>query len=29
VVDRRKTEALIKQTADRHPAKWGKLRAPK
>ena len=28
-VDRRKTEALITQTADRHPAKWGKLHAPK
>ena len=29
VVDRRKTEAPIKKTADRQPAKWGKLHAPK
>ena len=28
-VDRQKTEALITKTADRRPAKWGKLRAHK
>ena len=29
VVDRQKTEALINKTADRRPAKWGKLHAQK
>ena len=28
-VDRQKPEVLIAQTADRRPANWGKLRAPK